>query len=94
MRYAHVVNGIVENVSIWEEVPSEPLILCSDDVSPGWKYVNGNWFQPEPPLTGMTASDPEIMAALRAVKEKAAEIIGLTPEEKDLLFGPNGDPVP
>jgi len=95
MRYAHVVNGIVKNVAVWDDTPpSDQFTACPEEVSPGWGYVNTAWISPEPEPLDEPIRDPEVAAALREVKDKAAKKLGLTLGEKDLLFGPNGDPIP
>lgn len=56
MRYAHVINDQVANVSLWDGVtPWTPgdgstLHQLEDDspVGPGWQLVDGDWVAPEP----------------------------------------------
>jgi hypothetical protein len=55
-RYAHVKNGAVVTVSLWDGVtPWTPgdgstLHQLEDDspVGPGWQLVDGDWVAPEP----------------------------------------------
>lgn len=55
MRYAHVRNGIVENVSVWDHEPTaveraryaEELINVTDvPCGPDWTYANGSFAPP------------------------------------------------
>jgi hypothetical protein len=56
MRYAHVINDQVTNVSLWDGTTDwEPgdgstLHQLEDDspVGPGWQFVDGEWVAPEP----------------------------------------------
>jgi hypothetical protein len=56
MRYAHVINNEVVNVSLWDGVTAytppkgETLHQLEDDspVGPGWQFVDGEWVAPEP----------------------------------------------
>jgi hypothetical protein len=56
MRYAHVINNEVTNVSLWDGVTpwtpndSSTLHPLEDDspVGPGWQFVDGEWVAPEP----------------------------------------------
>jgi hypothetical protein len=57
MRYAHVINNKVVNVSLWdgttEWTPDDGSVVpypLEDDspVGPGWQFVDGEWVAPEP----------------------------------------------
>lgn len=56
MRYAHVLNNVVVNVSLWDGktgwTPGDGSELhhLDDDspVGPGWQLVDGDWVAPEP----------------------------------------------
>lgn len=55
-RWAHVKNGVVENVSLWDGLvttwtpPSDvEMVLAPDNVGIGWQYADGAWSEPVPP---------------------------------------------
>jgi len=82
-RYAIVKDDLVVNVIEYESQPTTPppgfesghVAIQSDVVSPGWKYVNGQFTNPNPPeviempaptsLTDMILSNPEELAKLK-----------------------------
>lgn len=59
LRYAHVLDGMVVNVSVWSVEPTEAerasyapelLVACtSTPTGPGWRYEQGQWLPPEEP---------------------------------------------
>lgn len=56
-RWAHIKNGIVENVSnwdgdVWRWQPPEDveMMLCPDHVGRDWRYENGEFLPPISPV--------------------------------------------
>ena len=53
-RYAHIVNGVVVNVSLWDGestwTPAEDVVEISDGVTAGigWDYVDGEFVDNRP----------------------------------------------
>jgi len=52
-RYAHIVNGIVVNMSVWDggsdwtPPDGEQVVLNDADAEIGWSYVDGEFVAPE-----------------------------------------------
>jgi len=83
MKYAIVKDGVVVNVIEYEAQPSTPppgfeaghVAIQADRVSPGWRYANGTFTNPNPPevvempapksLTDMILADPTELAKLK-----------------------------
>lgn len=83
-KYAIVKDGIVVNVIEYESQPSSPppgfedghVAIQANQVSPGWQYENGEFFDPNPPepvempqsvsLTDMILNNPEELAKLKS----------------------------
>lgn len=98
MRYAQVVNKVVKNVALWNDAPpSSQFILCPDDVSVNWTYINSIWTAPaeEPRVTPtVPIEDQAVIEARNAAK--LAIFNGLkdntaTMEQIELLLGSSGD---
>jgi len=82
-RYAIVKDGVVVNVIEYEAQPTTPppgfeeghVAIKADRVSPGWKYENGKFFDPNPPepiempqpasLTDLILSNPDELPKLK-----------------------------
>lgn len=82
-KYAIVKNGVVVNVIEYESQPSNPppgfedgyVAIQADQVSPGWNYENGIFFNPNPSeeiqilepisLTNLILSNPEELSKLK-----------------------------
>ena len=46
---AHIVNGVVENTSVWDAMPTDPNmvdITNQPQVGIGWQYINGTFSAP------------------------------------------------
>ena len=60
MVYAHVINGLVRDCSLWEREPDvrvrgsyAPAVLhdvTGVGVGPDWRLVDGEWVAPEEPM--------------------------------------------
>jgi hypothetical protein len=86
-KYAIVKDGTVVNIIEYESQPSNPppgfedghVAIQADQVSPGWQYADGKFFDPNPPepieilpsvsLTDLILSNPEELAKLKAALE-------------------------
>jgi|TARA_R110002051_G_C8623697_1_gene483755 hypothetical protein len=90
-RYAHVENGVVTNVSIWDgETSYNPpdgvtMILADGNTRIGGTY-DGEFHYVEPPIPEPTAEQVAKQAKLDSVKSKL-EALGLTTEEVREAFG-------
>lgn len=83
-RYAVVKDGVVINVVEYDSQPSNPppgfdegcVAIQEDNVSPDWHYVDGKFFDPNPPkivdepapmsLADKILSNPTELAKLKA----------------------------
>jgi len=88
-RYAHVKDGIVNNISIWDGVSEfnvdDDLILADENTKIGGTY-DGAFHYVEPPIPEPTAEQIARQAKLDSVKSKL-EALGLTTEEVQEAFG-------
>jgi len=90
-KYAHVENGIVTNISLWDGVcefnPGEnvTLVLADDNARMGGTY-DGAFHYVLPPVPEPTAEEVARQAKLDSVKSKL-EALGLTTEEVQEAFG-------
>jgi hypothetical protein len=83
MKYAIVKNGVVVNVVEYEKQPTTPppgfengyIAVPTDAVNIGWTYANGQFTDPNPPvsqtstsmsLTDMILANPTELAKLKA----------------------------
>jgi len=82
-KYAIIKDGVVVNVVEYESQPSNPppgfednyVAIQVDQISPGWNYANGEFFDPNPPkqiemleqvsLANLILSNPEELAKLK-----------------------------
>lgn len=89
MRYAALDGLDVVNVVLWDGEAtlegSDALVACPDEVSVGWRLVEGQWeAPPDPPPADPPAADPALASALA----KIADVAGLDPAEVAAAFGP------
>ena len=90
-RYAHVENGIVTNMSLWNGIDAHDpgngvtMVLADDDTRIGGTY-DGTFHFVEPPIPEPTAEQVARQAKLDSVKSKL-EALGLTTEEVQEAFG-------
>ncbi len=50
-RYAVVIDGLVDNVVLWDgqsawQPPQGSVVACPDEVAPGWQYDPTSGFSP------------------------------------------------
>jgi hypothetical protein len=89
-RYAHVENGIVTNMSLWNGIDAHDpgngvtMVLADDDTRIGGTY-DGTFHFVEPPIPEPTAAQVARQAKLDSVKSKL-EALGLTTEEVQEAF--------
>ena len=88
-RYAHVKDGIVNNISIWDGVSEfnvdDDLILADENTRIGGTY-DGAFHYVEPPVPEPTAEEVARQAKLDSVRAKLLTL-GLTTEEVQEAFG-------
>jgi hypothetical protein len=66
--YAHIVDGKVVNVSIWDGeapfTPDEQLVEIPEGTTAGidWDYIDGKFVDNRPPSVSMTLTEDEIAA--------------------------------
>ena len=90
-RYAHVENGVVTNVSIWDgETNYNPpdgvtMVLADENTRIGGTY-DGSFHYVEPPIPEPTAEEVARQAKRDSAKSKL-EALGLTTEEVQEAFG-------
>ena len=55
-RYAHIKNGVVVNVTLWDgdisrwQPPEDELVITApENVGIGWRYDGTDWLEPLPP---------------------------------------------
>jgi len=83
-KYAIIKNGIVVNIVEYDKQPTTPppgfedghVAIQEENVSPNWHYVDGKFFDPNPPvvvamptpksLTDMILADPTELAKLKS----------------------------
>jgi hypothetical protein len=62
-NYAHIVDGKVVNVSLWDEetpyTPDEELVKIPEGSTAGidWDYIDGEFIDNRPPSVSMTLSE-------------------------------------
>jgi hypothetical protein len=90
-KYAHVENGIVTNISLWDGVsqynPGDgvTMVLADESARMGGTY-DGAFHYVEPPVPELTAEQVAKQDRLASVKSKL-EALGLTTEEVQDAFG-------
>ena len=90
-KYAHVENGIVTNISLWDGVcefnPGEnaTMVLADENSRIGGTY-DGAFHFVEPPVPEPTAEEVARQAKRDSAKSKL-EALGLTTEEVQEAFG-------
>lgn len=69
-RYAVIENGIVTNVVIGQPsiAENEILVQC-DNAGPGWKYIDGQFVEPDPvPAVPPAPTKEQLLAQLQALQ--------------------------
>jgi len=90
-KYAHVENGFVINISLWDGVseynPGDgvAMVLADENTKVGGTY-DGTFHFVEPPIPELTAEEVAKQDRLASVKSKL-EALGLTTEEVQDAFG-------
>jgi hypothetical protein len=90
-NYAHVENGVVTNISLWDGVaeynPGDgvAMVLADENTRVGGTY-DGSFHYVEPPVPEPTAEEVAKQDRLASVKSKL-EALGLTTEEVQDAFG-------
>lgn len=90
MRCAIVENGIVVNVILADDPDEFGSVACSDEVSPGWTYADGEFTPPEveplppEPLGSLTARQLRLGLVTNGLSldQVTATIDGI-PDEQD-----------
>jgi hypothetical protein len=61
MIFAEIKNGVIVNVSVWEQDPQLPdfvNITGIANVGIGWTYVDGQFVEPAPPAPEQEQEQP------------------------------------
>jgi hypothetical protein len=81
-KYAIIKNGIVVNIVEYDEQPTTPppgfedghVAIQEENVSPNWHYVDGKFFDPNPPEIVEMPSPPSLIDIILANPEELSKL--------------------
>ena len=81
-KYAIVKNGIVVNIVEYDEQPTTPppgfedghVAIQEENVSPNWHYVDGKFFDPNPPEIVEMPPPPSLIDIILANPEELSKL--------------------